>query len=103
MDQRVTIAKTGDVPPGRGIGVNVEGLRIAVFNVDGQFYAVDDTCTHAEASLSEGDIDGATVTCPLHGAEFDLVTGAVLAPPAEKSITVYKVHVVGEEIQVELE
>jgi 3-phenylpropionate/trans-cinnamate dioxygenase ferredoxin subunit len=103
MPERITIARTEDVPSGRGLAVDIDGLRIAVFNVDGRFYAINDTCTHAEASLAEGDVDGTTVECALHGARFDLVTGEVLAPPAERPVTAYKVHVQDGEIQIELE
>lgn len=103
MPQRITIARIEDVPPGRGLAVDVEGLRIAVFNVDGKYYAIDDTCTHAEASLSEGMIDGTTVECPLHGARFDLITGMVVGPPADRPVMAYKVHVAHNEIQIELE
>jgi nitrite reductase/ring-hydroxylating ferredoxin subunit len=103
MSERITIARTGDIPEGRGLAVDVEGLCIAVFNVEGRFYAIDDTCPHAGASLAEGDVDGTIVECPLHGARFDLATGALLSPPADRSVTAYKVHVEGEDIQVELE
>jgi 3-phenylpropionate/trans-cinnamate dioxygenase ferredoxin subunit len=103
MPERISIARIEDVPSGRGLAVNVEGLRIAVFNVDGTYYAVDDTCTHAQASLAEGDVDGTTVECPLHGAWFDLLTGAAVGPPADRPVAAYKVHVEGDEIQIEIE
>lgn len=102
MPECLTIARTRDVPPGRGLAVNVEGLRIAVFNVDGTYYAIDDTCTHAEASLSEGLVDGSIVECPLHGARFDLRTGAVVGPPADQPVMAYKVRVEGGDIQIEI-
>jgi 3-phenylpropionate/trans-cinnamate dioxygenase ferredoxin subunit len=101
--ERLTIARAEDIPPGRGLAVNVEGLRIAVFNVEGTYYAINDTCTHAQASLSEGDVDGTAVECPLHGARFDLQTGEAVGPPADQPVTAYKVHVEDGEIQIELE
>ncbi len=103
MTERITIAKTSDVPENGGVAVDVEGLRIAVFNVDGKYYALDDRCTHADASLAEGDVDERTVECPLHGARFDLDTGAALSAPAERPVVAYKVHVAGDDIQIELE
>lgn len=103
MPERITIARAEDVSPGRGLAVNVEGLRIAVFNVDGNYYAIDDTCTHAEASLAEGDVDGSTVECALHGARFDLRTGEAVGPPADRPVTAYKVHVEDGKIQLVLE
>ncbi len=102
MPERVTIANVEDVPPGRGVAVNVEGLRIAVFNVDGTYYAIDDTCTHADASLAEGSVDGTTVECALHGARFDLRTGEAVGPPADRPVTAYQVHVEDGKIQIEL-
>jgi 3-phenylpropionate/trans-cinnamate dioxygenase ferredoxin subunit len=103
MPERITIARTEDVPSGCGLAVNVEGLHIAVFNVGGTYYAIDDTCTHAEASLAEGDIDGTTVECALHGARFDLITGEAVGPPADRPVTAYRVHVEDGEIQIEVE
>ena len=103
MQEYITIAKTEQVAPGSSLAVDVEGLRIAVFNIDGQFYAIDDTCTHAEASLAEGDVDGTTVECALHGARFDLQTGDVLAPPADRPVAAYKTRVRDGDIQIELE
>ena len=76
MGEMVAVAKKNDVPAGKGIAVEIKGKRIALFNVDGTFYAIDDECTHAGGSLSEGDLYEYTVTCPLHGAEFDVRSGA---------------------------
>jgi 3-phenylpropionate/trans-cinnamate dioxygenase ferredoxin subunit len=102
LPDRLTIATVDQVPAGGGRAFNVEGLRIAVFNLDGKYYAIDDTCTHAEASLAEGDVRDTTVECPLHGAQFDLCTGAPVGPPAERGVTAYTVHVEGDEIQIEI-
>ena len=74
--------KTADVPANGMAVVNVKGTRIAVANVQGVFYAFDDECTHEQCSLAEGDLAGTTLTCMCHGAEFDVRSGAVLAPPA---------------------
>ena len=98
MPEFITVAQTSEVPPGKSKVVVLEGLRIALFNVDGRYYAIDDTCPHAGGSLCEGDLDGATVECPLHSARFDLATGQVLCPPADTGVTAYQVRVAGHDI-----
>lgn len=75
------VAKTDEVAPGQGKLVEVNGKKIALFNVEGSFYAIDDACTHLGGRLSEGFLDGNEVTCPWHGARFDIITGEVLRPP----------------------
>ena len=78
MAKLLKIAKTKDVPPGQAAPFTIEGQKIALFNVEGTYYAIGDTCTHRGGPLSEGDVQGTRVTCPWHGADFDLKTGAVL-------------------------
>jgi nitrite reductase/ring-hydroxylating ferredoxin subunit len=82
--------------------VEVSGKRIALFNVDGSIYAIDDTCTHLGGPLSEGTLDGKDVTCPWHGAMFDVTSGNVLSPPAPGPVQRYNVRIEGGEIEVEL-
>src|SRR5437899_1899009 len=84
MAKLLKIAKTKDVPPGQAAAFAIEGQKVALFNVEGTYYAIGDTCTHRGGPLSEGDVQGTRVTCPWHGADFDLKTGAVLGPPAHK-------------------
>jgi 3-phenylpropionate/trans-cinnamate dioxygenase ferredoxin component len=91
-----------DVPQGGIAVVDVRHTRIAVANVDGTYYAFDDTCTHAQCSLADGDLSGTTVTCMCHGAEFDVRTGNVLAPPAPSPVRVYRVRVEDGALQVEV-
>jgi 3-phenylpropionate/trans-cinnamate dioxygenase ferredoxin component len=79
----------------------IEDPAIAVFNLAGTFYAISDICTHAEASLSEGTVDGETVECPLHGACFDLRTGEALTPPAVEPVQTFPVVIQGDSIYVE--
>lgn len=81
------------MPKGSLKAFEVNNKRIAVANVDGAFFAFDDTCTHEEASLSEGEVLKGCVECPLHGARFDLRTGEVKALPAVKKLGVYQVTV----------
>ena len=95
-------ASVHEVPPGAGRQVTVAGKVLALFNVDGTFYAIDNTCTHRNAPLAEGDCEGTQVFCPYHGASFDLTTGAALSPPATRGVNAYKVQVVGDEIQVDV-
>lgn len=96
----VSVARTGDVPEGGALRVEVKGRRIALFNVEGKIYAIDDVCSHAEASLSEGELDGYRVVCPMHGAQFDVRTGRALTLPAIRPVESFQVRVEGDEIQV---
>jgi 3-phenylpropionate/trans-cinnamate dioxygenase ferredoxin component len=73
--------------------VIVGSRPVALFHAEGRIYAIDDTCTHQDASLSEGWLEGCLVECPLHASCFDLRTGAVTAPPARKPVRTYRVEV----------
>ncbi|HLQ01918.1 MAG TPA: non-heme iron oxygenase ferredoxin subunit [Burkholderiales bacterium] len=98
----VKAAKTGDVAVGSAKMVEVSGKKIAIFNVDGKYYAIDNTCTHRGGPLAEGALEGKEVTCPWHGAVFDVTTGEVLGPPAPKPVSRYDVRVSGKDIEVEV-
>ncbi|MGY1644302.1 bifunctional 3-phenylpropionate/cinnamic acid dioxygenase ferredoxin subunit [Geodermatophilus sp. SYSU D00703] len=80
------------LPPGEATRVEAEE-PIAVFNADGEFYAIDDTCTHQDASLADGWLDGCAVECPLHASCFDLRTGKVSGPPAKTPVRTHRVVV----------
>jgi len=82
--------------------VEVEGKKIALFNVDGSIYAIDDTCTHRGGPLSKGVLEGKQVTCPWHGATFDVTTGDVLDPTAPNGVARYNVRLEGSNIEVEV-
>jgi 3-phenylpropionate/trans-cinnamate dioxygenase ferredoxin component len=90
--------------------VTVEGRPMAIFNLNGEFYATDDNCPHEGGSLSDGFIEGENVTCPWHGATFHVVSGQTLDPPAgekigppvDRGIVRYAVRVVGADVEVEL-
>ena len=99
----VKVATVAEVAPGKAIRVEIGGESIAIFNVDGEFYAIGDTCSHEEASLSEGDVFGTCVECPLHGAEFDLKTGKARTLPAVLPVPTYAVRVEGDAILVSAE
>jgi len=96
------VAEVKELAPGSSKSVEAGGQRIALFNIGGTFYAIGDACTHRGGSLSEGTLEGTTVSCPLHGAEFEVTTGKNLTPPAPGEVPSYKVRVEGNEIQVEI-
>ena len=102
MADFVKVAKTNEIELGQARLVDVKGKRIALFNVDGQFFAVDNTCTHKGGPLAEGAISGHEVTCPWHGATFDVRTGEVVNLPAPRGIARYGVRVTGIDIEVEV-
>lgn len=96
----VCVARVPDMPPGAMRRVTVDGHAVTLVNVDGSFFAVDDTCSHEEASLSTGTLSGQVVVCPKHGARFNVTTGRVLSLPAVRSLAVYPVRVEGEDVLV---
>jgi 3-phenylpropionate/trans-cinnamate dioxygenase ferredoxin component len=102
MAEWLKVAKTGEIAPGEAKGVDLGVTRIALFNIDGTFHAIDDTCTHKGGPLSKGMVMGKEVTCPWHGAVFDVTTGSVLGLPAPRSVAHYAVRIEGDDIEVEL-
>ena len=89
-----------DLPPGESVRIEAH-VPIAVFNADGELYAIDDTCSHQDASLADGWLDGCLVECPLHAASFDLRTGMPTCLPAKRPVGVYPVHVLDGLVYVE--
>ena len=102
MAQFIKVASTADLAPGEARCVEVAGKKIALFNLEGSFYAIDDTCTHRGGPLSEGEVSGEEVTCPWHGAVFNITTGAVLGAPAPRGVASYPVRVQGADVEVEV-
>lgn len=96
------VAKTADVPPGSGKLFEVDGHRVALFNLNAEFYAINDICTHEEASLAEGAVDCETVECPWHGALFNIKTGAALTMPAVTAVRTYAVKVENGQVLVDV-
>ena len=92
-DNFIKLAAVGDVPPGKMKCLAVAGRRILLANVAGRFYATDDRCTHEDASLSTGFLNGEWVKCPLHGSRFNVCTGQVLDEPAEENLKTYALRV----------
>jgi 3-phenylpropionate/trans-cinnamate dioxygenase ferredoxin subunit len=99
----VKIGALADIPEGTGRAFDVAGRRVAVFRAEGRLYAIDDTCSHAEASLTRGefDPDELCVECPLHGSLFDVTTGRPRTLPAFEPVATYTVYAEGDAIFVE--
>jgi nitrite reductase/ring-hydroxylating ferredoxin subunit len=102
MADFVKAARTTEIGPGQARLVEVKGKQIAPFNVDSQFFALDNTCTHRGGPLADGEVSGHEVTCPWHGATFDVRTGEVVGPPAQRAVGRYGVRVTGTDIEVEV-
>jgi len=96
----VTVARVGEIPPGGVKVVRIEDQLVAVFNVDGAYYAIDDVCTHDGGPLAEGVLEGSEIECPRHGARFDVRTGSVLCMPATAPVPAHETRVVDDQIQV---
>ncbi len=101
MGELIRIAGTTDVTPGSGMVVEVNEKAIAVFNLDGTFYAIDNTCLHRGGPLGEGDVEGDVVTCPWHGWQYNVKTGGCVNNPSAK-VTSYEVTIEGTDIKVRL-
>ncbi len=101
--KKIKIATIHELAPGQYKSVEVEGERIALFNIDGAFYALKDVCTHDGGILTGGILRGYIIECPRHGAQFDVRTGAVVRLPAYVGVETYLVSVEGEDIFVSLE
>jgi nitrite reductase/ring-hydroxylating ferredoxin subunit len=81
---------------------DVSGTRIAIANVEGNFYAFGDTCTHQGCSLADGNLEATIVTCPCHGSQFDVTTGGVVRGPAGEAVESYPVRLEGDALRVEV-
>jgi nitrite reductase (NADH) small subunit len=102
MSEFVKVATVDEVPAGQAKLVEINGQEIALFNVDGAFHAIDNSCTHVGGPLCEGEITGTEVTCPWHGAVFDVTSGQVLGPPAGSNVDRYNVRIYGTDVQIEI-
>ena len=104
MPKFVKVGTTGEFE-GTGAGKLVEanGQDIAVFKVDGSYHAIENTCPHAGGPLAEGELEGEVVTCPWHGSQFNVKTGAVVAPPANRGVKSFPVRVTGNDVEIEVE
>jgi nitrite reductase/ring-hydroxylating ferredoxin subunit len=96
------LCEVGDLPPGQGKTFSVAGRSIALFNVGGNYHAIDDECSHEGGPLGEGVLEGNRVACPWHGAEFDVTTGEPCSPPADCPVSTFRVSVDADVVSVEI-
>ena len=96
----VKVAEVGEISPGDMKVVEVGEDQILLVDVEGNIHACDDICSHAYASLSEGDLNGDEIECPLHGSAFNIITGEALTPPAEDSIRIFEVRIDGQDVLI---
>jgi nitrite reductase/ring-hydroxylating ferredoxin subunit len=100
---KIIAGKTSDISPGKMIKVSIDGRDILVANINGNYYATDDSCTHSGSSLSEGKLDGCTITCGWHAAEFDCKTGKLVKFPTKiRDLTSYNVVVESDNVFLEM-
>ena len=102
-DNVVRVCAQSEIAPETVKAYEVGDKRLAVYNLDGQFYVTDDECTHASASLAEGFLDGDVIECSLHFGAFHIPTGAVKAPPCSIPLRTYKVELQGDDVFVDLD
>lgn len=101
MTQFTKAAAISDIPVGTKKTVIVSGKKIAIANVDGEFFAVDDSCTHQQCSLgTSGFLDGSAIICSCHGAQFDVATGEALSLPATVDLQTYETTIEGSDVMV---
>jgi 3-phenylpropionate/trans-cinnamate dioxygenase ferredoxin subunit len=100
MSDWITVAKVEELQPGDRSIVDIDDVQIAVFNLGGEYYAIEDVCTHDYAPLADAKVEGDEIICPRHGARFCIKTGAVTAPPAYEPITTFPVRTHQGMIQV---
>ena len=102
MAAYVKVANAADLQPGQALLVNAGDRRVALFNVGGTCYAIDDTCTHRGGPLSEGTLENDVVTCPWHSARFCVRDGRVQGPPASRNVASYPARVADGNIEIEV-
>lgn len=94
------VARRADLSPGQKILVEYEGEPVGLFNLDGEYFAISDVCTHDGGPLVEGELHGDVIVCPRHGARFDVRTGQVRTLPAYRAVPTYAVKVEGDDILI---
>jgi 3-phenylpropionate/trans-cinnamate dioxygenase ferredoxin subunit len=103
MTKWQTVARVSDIPPERVAVFHVGDHEVAVCNVEGEFYAIDDLCTHDGGSLDQGELEGDEIECPRHGARFDVRTGEAIQLPAFEPVETHDVRVLDGTIEVGVE
>ncbi len=100
MSDWVTVAEEKDLPPGTFRCVDIDDVMVAVFNLDGEYHAIENVCSHEYAELTDGELEGGEIVCPLHGARFDIRTGEAMTPPAYEPVAKLPVRVDDGVVQV---
>lgn len=100
MGNWLDVAGAAELAPGTRRVIDVDGVAVAVFNLDGEYFAIEDICSHDGGELASGELEGEVIICPRHGARFSIKTGAVLGPPAYEDIRTFPVRVEGGRVQV---
>ncbi|MGH8401723.1 MAG: non-heme iron oxygenase ferredoxin subunit [Gammaproteobacteria bacterium] len=100
MANWVNVGSVDEIVPGQYKTIDINDVLIAVFNIDGTLYAIEDVCTHDGGILTGGELKGCVITCPRHGAQFDVRNGGVLSPPAYEPTAAFPVRVVEGMVQV---
>lgn len=100
MSDWIDVAAVKEFPPGEMRSVDADGTRIAVVNLDAEYYAIEDVCTHDGGQLTGGPLCGDAIVCPRHGARFSIKTGEVLAPPAYEPVAIFPLRIQSGRVQV---
>lgn len=103
MAEFIQVATRDEIPSGKMKSVWAGGRKVLIYNINGEYYATDEQCTHRECSLAEGPFLDKVITCPCHLARFDVTTGEVLSPPATVPLPTYPVKLEGNRISVEVD
>lgn len=101
MSEYITVATVDEIPAGERLVVGIGRRWVALFNLDGEYYAIEDRCTHDDGPLAEGELRGCEISCPRHGARFDIRTGRALSAPALVDVPTIPTRVVGREVQIQ--
>jgi 3-phenylpropionate/trans-cinnamate dioxygenase ferredoxin component len=102
MSSWLDVASMDELTPGKRRVIDMDGVAVAVFNLDGEYFAIQDICPHDGGELANGELEGEVIICPRHGARFSIKTGTVLGPPAYEDIRTFRVRIEGGRVQVKL-